>query len=201
MNNFLKKGAAGALLVPLFLAGWLYEAAVPKPLASLATPSGTELAALQEAAARLREKAALAGHLAAKYRQPQVQVLEIVVTAYKEAAKHKLSPLLVLAIVEKESSLRVKVSNTYGAMGLMQVVPRFHAEKLLDPENTDELLTTSGNIRVGTQIVAEYLRHKKGNLEKALVKYSGNARDYYPKVIQFKYELQAVIDSNSGHPK
>lgn len=139
------------------------------------------------------EKLTLANHLASKYKQPDDQVREIVEAAYTEAKRHSLSPLLVLAVIEKESSLRVSVSNSYGAMGLMQVVPRFHPEKLDNPEDPKELLTTEGNIRVGSEIVAEYLRSKKGNLQAALVKYSGNARDYYPKVMRFKEDLRKVL--------
>lgn len=139
-----------------------------------------------------QEKISLASHLAKKYRKPDAEVYGIVEAAYTEALKHGLSPLLVLAIIEKESSLRVSAASSYGAMGLMQVVPRFHPEKLSDPHDSSELLTTEGNIRIGTLIVAEYLKSKGGNLKTALVKYSGNAREYYPRVMRFKESLKRV---------
>jgi len=171
----------------------------------LAAPVSGSLAqlAVDEAAAaeadsqaqQAKQQVVLAEHLSAKYKKPYPRVRQIVQTAYAEAARHGLPPLLILAIIEKESSFREQISNSYGAMGLMQVVPRFHREKLSNPVDDSELLTYSGNIRVGTQILAEYLRWKRGNVERALVKYSGNATAYYSKVMQHKAELREVVDS------
>jgi len=139
------------------------------------------------------EQARLAEHLAAKYSKPLELVQTAVRSAWREAQVHNLSPLLVLAIIETESGFRHQVVNTYGAMGLMQVVPRWHPEKLSPFEESSQLLNPEVNIRVGTQILAEYLERKNGNLPRALAKYSGGASSYYEKVQRHKRVLQQKL--------
>lgn len=198
MNKLYAHTVVGLGLLAFFVLGWFAGTvkALTMPLPFPAQPNYVSSKTLKNDLQL--EQDALSEHLAAKYKRPVGEVSHIVETAYKEAIRHSISPLLVLAIIEKESSLRSTVSNSYGALGLMQVVPRFHQEKLRNPTNPKELLTPDGNIKVGTRIVAEYLQVQKGNLEKALVKYSGNAKEYYPKVMRFKSELQEVIsDRNS----
>lgn len=142
-----------------------------------------------------REQSALIDHLSNKYAQP-VEITERVVrAAYKEGEQRELSPLLILAIVEKESSFRHEVVNSYGAMGLMQVVPRYHREKLTEGQGTEQLLNPETNIRVGSQILSEYLGAKKGNLQAALKKYSGNAREYFQRVVRYRDRLREVTKS------
>lgn len=138
------------------------------------------------------EQAALAEHLASKYAQPLALVTRIVRAVYQEAASIGLPPLLVLAIIEKESSLKPQATNPSGAVGLMQVVPRYHGDKLQQVMHPDGLRHPETNIRVGSRILAQYLEARSGNLEKALVAYSGNARDYYRRVKAFRSELEEV---------
>lgn len=141
------------------------------------------------------EQSQLVEHLSQKYKQPEALIETAVLAAYKEAEAHKLSPLLVLAIIEKESSFRHQVVNNYGAMGLMQVVPRWHPDKLSPFEPKSQLLDPEVNIRVGTQVLAEYLAEKKGNLSQALAKYSGGASTYYERVKQFERKLRDTVKS------
>lgn len=139
------------------------------------------------------EQQALTSHLAKKYKKPEAQVEKVVTAAYKYGKEHKVSPLLVLAVVEKESSFRPEVVNTYGAVGLMQVVPRWHPEKFQTANPVKELQKPENNIRVGARILSEYLQAKKGNVQAALKKYSGDARQYAERVENFKKGLQAVV--------
>lgn len=187
-------GALALLCLSIFLFAHHNSLKVPYSVSHTITePFQTPETPSEEEGANHVEKRILVEHLSDKYRAPAPVVRQIVETAYEEGEKRNVSPLLVLALIEKESSFRPEVTNSYGAMGLMQVVPRFHREKLSDPENPDELLSPKENIRVGVEIVEEYLRAKKGNLQAALVKYSGNAREYYPRVMRFKDELRRVI--------
>jgi len=82
-----------------------------------------------------------------------------------------------------------KVKNSYGAMGLMQVVPRFHPEKIKAGET---LLDPDVNVRVGAQILNEYLRWHEGELNAALKRYSGVARNYARDVLTSQYELVEI---------
>jgi soluble lytic murein transglycosylase-like protein len=139
------------------------------------------------------EKQALVQHLAGKYKAPQESVTRIVNAAYDEGAKTAVSPLLILAVIEKESSLNIDASNTYGAKGLMQVVPRFHPDKMKGVSARSGLFHPETNIRVGAQILREYLAAKRGNVEGALVKYSGNALHYAQRVLMYKAKLNEVV--------
>ena len=158
--------------------------ALPQPAPAVVLPA-PDLADL--------EQKALVEYLAQTYKQPEPLVQRIVRSAYQEANQHDLSPLLILAIVMKESSLRPDARSSYGALGLMQVVPRFHKDKLPKSKKpADVLLRPEDNIRVGASILAEYLDWKKGSLSAALVKYSGNARGYVQKVKSYEAELEQV---------
>ena len=96
----------------------------------------------------------------------------------KHSKTHDVDPFLVLSMIKRESGFRHTIKNRYGAVGLMQVVPRYHKEKIKGRSLTD----IDTNIEVGVMILAEYLESNQGSLRKALVKYSGNARNYREKL-------------------
>lgn len=136
-----------------------------------------------------QRKRAITSYLAARYKQHTKVVRSYVDMAWRESAKHPaVAPELILAVIQKESSLRPQVSSTYGAQGLMQVVRRWHPEKVGRKES---LLDPRVNIRVGAQILQQYIE-EKGHVEEALVKYSGNATGYADFVIREKNVLQQI---------
>ncbi len=59
-----------------------------------------------------------------------------------------------------------------GAKGLMQVIPKYHLDKLMDHGGEHVLLEPEVNIQVGAQILREYLR-RFGETETALQMYAG----------------------------
>lgn len=128
-------------------------------------------------------------YLAAKYKKHANVVRMYVDTAFQESKKNPdVKPELILAIIQKESSLSHEIKNRYGAEGLMQVVRRYHREKL---ERKESLLNPKVNIRVGAQIMQEYIDHH-GGLAPALVRYSGNANGYADFVLREMAILQAI---------
>lgn len=134
-------------------------------------------------------KEAITEYLATKYKRSPMAVRKYVEYAWREAARHShVTPELILAIMQKESSLRPTARSDYGAEGLMQVVPRFHPEKVSRGES---LFNEEVNIRVGAQILQEYIA-KEGHLTKALRKYSGNARDYSDFVLNEMKTLERI---------
>lgn len=156
---------------------------VPTPAAARPSP---EEVAQQRAEQR---KQAIAQFLAAKYRQKVQVVRTYVDLAWQEAAKHRdVPPEMAIAVMLKESSLRAHAHSKYGAEGLMQVVRRWHPEKV---HRNESLLDPRVNVRVGTQILQEYI-NQKGHVEPALVKYSGNANGYAEFVMRETKVLQAI---------
>lgn len=145
---------------------------------------------LENAARRLRAMHAQAQYLAEKYQRPLEKTSAIVRLAWREAKPHEgIRPELVLGIIEKESSLRARASNDYGAQGLMQVVARLHKDRL-DPG--ESLLDPHVNIRVGVEVLQEFMRKKNGDLTLALTGYSGGAKGYASQVFTNARELALV---------
>lgn len=118
------------------------------------------------------------------------QAEEIVLTAEQNAEEHNLDPNLILGIIAKESSFRPHVTSSVGAVGLMQVFPKWHPEKI-EGLSYDELFETGTNVRIGTTILVEYIAWAKGDLAKALKRYSGNARQYAERVLKYKDSIDA----------
>lgn len=137
-------------------------------------------------------KQAQTKYLAQKWRQPMKIVRKYVNLAWAEADKRDgLEPELLIAVMQKESSLRPKVQSRYGAQGLMQVVPRWHREKLRPWES---LFDPEVNIRVGADVLQEYLELANGSLPTALSKYSGSARGYANTVLKESRKLARLAD-------
>jgi soluble lytic murein transglycosylase-like protein len=80
--------------------------------------------------------------------------------------------LLILAVMAVESRYNPVAESNMGAKGLMQVMPKFHQEKLLEHGGEPALLNPEVNIQVGAQILREYVR-RFGELETALQMYAG----------------------------
>src|SRR5690606_6122853 len=113
-------------------------------------------------------------YLAAKFGHSESNIRKYVELAWKEASQREgVPPELLIAMMSKESSLQPKVQSNYGAQGLMQVVRRWHHDKL---QPSESLFDPEVNIRVGADVLEEYLEKADGSLTKALKQYSGNAR-------------------------
>lgn len=141
------------------------------------------------------KKQAQARYLAAKFKKQESTLREYVDLAWAEAGKRKLNPELLIAIIQKESSFRPKVQSRYGAQGLMQVVPRWHREKLKPSES---LFDPEVNIRVGADVLEEYLAQANGNMDQALRKYSGNSRNYVNNIKKESRALARVAEQAAG---
>lgn len=129
-----------------------------------------------QAHALLQRKALLTRHLAQKYRLSDTYVRNIVELAWRESQRHEhVSVELILAVVQKESSFKARAVSSVGAQGLMQVLARYHPEKLRAGES---LYDPRVNIRVGSAILQEYLSAHNADMRRALAKYSGGARGY-----------------------
>lgn len=127
--------------------------------------------------------------------------VRMVNAAFKEASKHSFDPLLILAIMKPESSYNASARSREGARGLMQVIPRWHRDKIKG-RNIAHIET---NIEVGSQVFADCLESKKGYIKKAFQCYSSNARGYTAKIqsayqqlqkaeIQYRFENDMPID-------
>jgi soluble lytic murein transglycosylase-like protein len=94
--------------------------------------------------------------------------------AYASPAGHAavdngIWPRVVAAVIVIESSCRPLAVSTEGAIGLMQVNPRVWRH------NRHELENPEANIRIGTKILADYIRPR--GLREGLHRYNGTGDD------------------------
>lgn len=155
--------------------------------------------ALRAEAARIEaQRRALASYLARRYRVAPEPVEEVVGAAFAVGRSANIDPLLILAVISVESRFNPIAESEYGARGLMQVVPRFHLEKLAHHGGEATLLEPHTNMLVGTQILDEYVR-RAGSLEAGLQLYAGAAEDpdksYAQRVLLEQRRLRQVRDA------
>ncbi len=104
-----------------------------------------------------------------------------------------LDPLLIIAVIGVESGFNPFSQSVYGAQGLMQVVPRFHADKLPDEAAPAAFLDPVINVRVGASVLRESIS-RMGSLEDGLQQFGGAvndpARRYSSKVLAEKLRLE-----------
>ena len=138
----------------------------------------------------------LAGYLARRYRVARDATVDLVGEAYSVGRAVGLDPLLILAVISIESRFNPIAESDMGAKGLMQVIPKFHTEKLALHGGQDAVLNPKTNILVGAQILKEYIR-LAGGLEAGLQMYSGAADDpaqgYAQKVMAEKQRLEQTL--------
>jgi soluble lytic murein transglycosylase-like protein len=142
-----------------------------------------------------REQQAVAEFIAKRYRVAEYAAGEFVALAYRAGAQFSLDPLLILAVMAIESSYNPVAQSVMGARGLMQVIPKYHPEKLEPHGGEQALLEPTVNILVGAQILREYQR-RLGDTEAALQMYAGAfdepTSQYASKVFAEKARLEAL---------
>lgn len=144
---------------------------------------------------RQLEQQALAQFISRRWRIAESSALSFVAIAYQAGEQHSVDPVLILAVMAIESRYNPVAESTVGAKGLMQVIPRFHMEKLADHGGEEALLNPEVNIHVGAQILREYHR-RFGDQELALQMYAGAfddpASQYTNKVYAERDRLEPV---------
>ena len=142
-----------------------------------------------------REQRALTEYIARRYRVSEAAISSYVAVAYRAGERYSVDPLLILAVMAVESRYNPVAESTVGAKGLMQVIPKYHLEKLIDHGGEPALLEPDVNILVGSQILREYQR-RLGDTEAALQMYGGAFDEptpqYANKVLAEKARLEAL---------
>jgi hypothetical protein len=144
---------------------------------------------------RGREIDALAMLVAKRYRIANETTRDLVAAAYREGRRVELDPLLIVAIIAVESRFNPIAESDAGAQGLMQVIPSHHKDRM-EAAGVGSLLDPHDNIRLGAQILKEYIR--RGGTEVAgLQIYNGSTADathaYAVKVLGERQRLQQAI--------
>ena len=118
--------------------------------------------------------------LRAQFRVAPVESMKIARAVLTEADRHAISPVLLLAVMSVESSFDRHAVSVAGARGLMQVLPAAHPQLIA---GTTDLSDPAINVRIGTTILRDYLDASGGDLDAALLRYSGGGRGYARRVV------------------
>jgi soluble lytic murein transglycosylase-like protein len=142
-----------------------------------------------------REQRALTEYIARRYRIAEAAAQHFVLIAYRAGEQHRVDPVLILAVMAIESRYNPVAESVMGAKGLMQVIPKYHQEKLFDHGGEHALLDPEVNIVVGAQILREYQR-RFADTETALQMYAGALDEptsrYATKVFDEKARLDII---------
>lgn len=105
-----------------------------------------------------------------------------------------IDPLLIVAVIATESSFQHRAVSKMGAKGLMQIIPRYHKDKI-GQQGDRALFDPEFNVRIGTLVLHEAL-NRYGSLSKALQYYNGALHDenrsYTRKVLAFRKRLRDI---------
>jgi soluble lytic murein transglycosylase-like protein len=112
--------------------------------------------------------------LAKRYRVAGDATNMLVSAAYLTAQEMKLDPLLILSVMAIESRFNPFAESPVGAQGLMQVMSKIHKDKFQKLGGVQAALNPVANIKVGAQILKEYVR-RGGSVEAGLKMYVGAA--------------------------
>ena len=127
-----------------------------------------------------------------------VPVFEIAQLIGKEM---RIDPLLIVAMIGIESGFNPFAESSFGARGLMQVIPRFHRDKVPQGANDSSLLDPVVNIRVGVLVLEEAIRRSGGSLIAGLQQYAGSSdtqASYANKVLAEKERLEQAARRNAA---
>lgn len=138
---------------------------------------------------------AVVEYLSRKYRVAATAIEPLVITAQDVGERARLDSMLILAVMAVESGFNPIAESPMGAQGLMQVIPRFHQDKLEAVSGNSSLLDPVVNIQVGAMVLKEYIR-RTGSLEAGLQQYAGAVSDedgvYAAKVLAEKQRIESA---------
>lgn len=142
------------------------------------------------------EYRALAVYLARRYKVAQDATEQLVGAAHEAGSRIGVDPLLLLAVMAVESSFNPIAESVVGAKGLMQVMPRYHQDKLNALGGEAAVFDPMTNIMVGARILKDAVR-RGGGLMPGLQLYNGafsdQSQQYAQKVMAVKARLQQML--------
>lgn len=178
-GSALALAAAGALLVGAMAAAPFppFGASARRPVEALPAsvpPAGAAVAVPARTAEELTPAVeSLVGVVARRYRVARESAREVVRAAFREGRQNEVDPLLILAVIAVESRFNPIAESEQGAMGLMQIVPRFHLDKV---DAVGAMLEPPANIAVGARILRDAIRRGGGEVA-GLQLYNGSPDD------------------------
>ena len=116
---------------------------------------------------------------------------EIVAAIHKWAIIFKLDPKLMLAIARQESNFNKYAISTSGAYGIMQVIPVWHKQKVVDAHallGNPEIFNINTNIYLGGRVLLDCTKKQK-TTTKVLECYYGKPNTGYADQVLAHYKI------------
>ena len=132
-------------------------------------------------------------YVSKRYRVSTEALEPIFETAQMAGKDLRIDPLLIIAVIGVESGFNPFSQSVVGAKGLMQVMPRFHMDKLPEEAGRASFLDPVTNVQVGAKVLHESIR-RFGGVENGLQQFGGALNDpdrrYSTKVLAEKQRLE-----------
>ena len=137
------------------------------------------------------------GYIAKRYQVSAVALEPLLAAAQQTGRSVGVDPLLLVAVMAIESRFNPFAESPMGAQGLMQVIPKWHPDKVDVKSDKGAMFNPDTNIRVGALVLKEYIQ-TTGSIERALQQYNGSsdpAAPYANKVMAVKAQLSQAARS------
>jgi soluble lytic murein transglycosylase-like protein len=132
-------------------------------------------------------------YVSKRYRVSTEALEPIFETAQLAGKDLRIDPLLIIAVIGVESGFNPFSQSVVGAKGLMQVMPRFHMDKLPEEAGRAAFLDPVTNVQVGAKVLHDSIR-RFGGIENGLQQFGGALNDpdrrYSTKVLAEKQRLE-----------
>jgi soluble lytic murein transglycosylase-like protein len=139
--------------------------------------------------------------VAQRYRVSPEALLPAFEAAQSAGRELRLDPLLIIAVISIESRFNPISQSPMGAQGLMQIIPRYHQEKLPKDAGSRAFFDPVTNVQMGARILQEAIQ-RQGGLMEGLQSYAGAVDDaeqaYANKVIAEKTRLEQAPRRKDG---
>jgi len=181
-------------------AGWLdgLKSVLPSAVASVAEEDVVEAETdADQSIATLspRMRGAL-NYVSRRYHVSTEALQPIFATAQAAGSELRIDPLLIIAVIGVESGFNPFSQSVVGAQGLMQVMPRFHMDKLPEEAESASFLDPVTNVQIGARVLKESIS-RYGGLEGGLQQFGGATNDperrYSSRVLAEKQRLEQAV--------
>lgn len=129
-----------------------------------------------------------------RYKISKDAILPLFEAVQRIGKERSIDPLLIVALIGVESGFNPLVKSATGGHGLMQIIPRYHLNKIPDGLGVKGLMDPIVNVKVGTHILDEAIR-REGNTTAALQSYNGSDKKhrFANRVLAEKARLEQVL--------
>lgn len=150
----------------------------------------------------IRRMQKLSWTISQDYQLPLPYAEKVVLEGWRAANRYGISPYLLLALIGVESSYQQFSKSDAGAIGLTQVIPKWHPEHMEEVINRNEnIWSIATNMDTGASVLKKYLNSSAWRIDTALQKYNGALADPTKKYAKKVLVRQQHFLQKSEDPK